>query len=267
MYIIGKASKYYTLWSVLPSIIVDGDGLPLYYQYAYIKNISMSRERACELYPKLDIDESIHGTRSFVKWSSNAKKSNEDGPKADEFHYGRYAGQKISDVINEEMTSNVSYVKWYYDTLSSSDEHKALVQAALISTGMWCLYNDMLITAEDMTEIREAELKDLELMQKINSNEPIVIVADKTMHYDDMIDVDESEDPYVCLFSVNGRCSKINVAFKTYKEMYYCGYYLLPTMNNKAVRYKNKPLLITKYHTIVQKDRTIIVADEFAVQK
>jgi hypothetical protein len=262
MYIIGKSNIYYTLWIVTPSLITDENNVPLYNQYTYLKNISTSRDKAHTMYPELNIDETIHGHSTFVKWNSKPSVK-ENNIVVDEFQFGKYYGRKIDDV----MKSDMNYVLWYYDALRLDDAHKAFVQACLINTGKYCISNGMLITIEEAARMAEAAEKDLETFTNATNGETLDIVTDITMGYDSTIDIEDST--HACIYGLNGRGSKVCIAFKSFKTMYYNGYaYYLPVLNTgKCARYKKHHIMITKYHIAQHNNYLVIVVDEFSIHQ
>lgn len=71
-YIIGFATKFYTLWSVSDEPYTNqyGEQIGVTHRYAFIKKISTSLERARALFPDTPVDESLRGHRSFNRFES-----------------------------------------------------------------------------------------------------------------------------------------------------------------------------------------------------
>lgn len=95
-YIIGFAGKFYTLWSVSFTEMTDNeDGYRKYWKavYTYIKNISKNRNTSKILYPGLEVNEDIHGSRSFVRFIGY-----EDNSDPEFFPSGKYTGMRIREL-------------------------------------------------------------------------------------------------------------------------------------------------------------------------
>jgi hypothetical protein len=106
--IIGFASQYYTLWSYSKDVRyvtdVNGNHHPSYYQESYVfhKNISKDIEKVKQLYPNLNIDETLRGKqRSF-----DIKGSEDLTPELIKF--GKYNGYTINEIAEMDF----DYLLW-----------------------------------------------------------------------------------------------------------------------------------------------------------
>jgi len=134
--LIGFATKYYTLWSFekVPVYITDSYGKHwlsrVDERYTYHKNVSMSLDKVKELYPTLTIDDELRGkTLSFDREGENQLPDHIFGK-------GKYAYQLVADVAKMDW----QYVLWVHDvnmgnhashieTLPQWAEHKAKLEA------------------------------------------------------------------------------------------------------------------------------------------
>lgn len=105
--IIGFATKFYTIWNYeeLPQYRTDGYGnhhqTGVEHKYYYIKNISTDLNKVKELYPDVEIDTELRGTRSFTRIEKLDLPENY-------FWGGKYAGK----LIDEIMESDFQYCLW-----------------------------------------------------------------------------------------------------------------------------------------------------------
>lgn len=115
-YRIGFANKFYTLWEVCeePQYVLDAYGKYhlsfIRTVYAYVKNVSISREKAESLYPNVPVDTSLKGTTTFSKDSQVDLPSNY-------FWFGKYRGMLIDDVIVEDL----KYCLWVVENGNSNN--------------------------------------------------------------------------------------------------------------------------------------------------
>ena len=61
MKVIGFANKFYTLWNVTSKVVESKYSKDTLVTNTYIKNISMDIDKVKELYPDVEIDESLRG--------------------------------------------------------------------------------------------------------------------------------------------------------------------------------------------------------------
>ena len=109
--LIGFATKYYTLWSVEDRPVYVQDSYGNYYIsrvdrcYTYHKNVSKSLDKVKEQYPTLAIDEGLRGmSRSFVVAGSDQRPDHI-------FWKGKYEGMEIAKVADTDW----NYVLWALD--------------------------------------------------------------------------------------------------------------------------------------------------------
>ena len=109
--IVGFADSYYTLWNVVVDENYITDAYGNYYlssrehKFFYVKNISKSLDKVKEKYPTLSIDDSLRGKkRSF---SSQEKIDKPDGY----FWFGKYYGHSIDDILEKDF----QYCLWALD--------------------------------------------------------------------------------------------------------------------------------------------------------
>lgn len=112
--IIGFASQYYTLWNhhTVPQYRTDSYGnhhqVGVRHYFDYVKNVSKDLIKVQEAYPGVQIDEELRGqTRSFSKYKEIDLPENF-------FWVGKYAGK----LIDEIMETDFSYCQWAMQTLS-----------------------------------------------------------------------------------------------------------------------------------------------------
>lgn len=216
---IGFATKFYTLWNVTYETLYVQDSYGNYHTSGvrqhnnYIKNISMDRAKVEAVYPNVSIDESLRGaTRSF---SVDHKK---DLP-VEYFWFGKYNGQLIEEVLK----SDLEYCKWAAKNCYS----KATVDY---------IENHPIYVEHLAQEQREKD----ELLNSIIDLTPgdKVSVTFTRNGYN----YDPESGEHGCW--VNGWIGDIpcKVYFADCKPVYGMYPYIMPVVNGKAQRVKNKTL-------------------------
>lgn len=251
MKVIGKANKFYTLWEITNESRPLGNGRTYNVTiYSFIKNLSFNKEDAMAKVPGAEVDESIHGHRSFerIKYPT---------PPADEFRYGKYCGTKVVDC------NDIDYLAWAWNNSDSifSEESRPIVESKLVDAGYRKLNNSTCYS--DPTTVAEWEAEQEKLDEFINSlnNNEIHIVLNTNLN-------DEG-----VAYLLNGN---VEIKFNDISEFYYNGYnYYLPLDDKgKAKRIKNKKLVITaKNIEIAEENRNTwnpavkIMVDKFKIEK
>ena len=111
--IIGFATQFYTLWNyeAVPQYITDSYGKQhqtgVDHKYYYIKNISKTLYKAKSLYPDVEIDSDLRGTRSFIRTERLDLPENY-------FWGGKYAGKLIDDILEIDF----NYCLWRAENYS-----------------------------------------------------------------------------------------------------------------------------------------------------
>lgn len=138
-YIIGFGGKYYTLWR---------KGLP---RDTFVKNISKDLDKAMELYPEAEVDESLKGT----VWSINT----------DIMPFGKYKGSSISEMIKNDDFKQLSYLKWISENMQLKGSLKAQLNNSkeLIDSKIEKL-------KEEREKAYEKKQQQIELSKKLQSN-------------------------------------------------------------------------------------------------
>lgn len=227
--LIGFATKYYTLWSFekVPVYITDSYGKHwlsrVDERYTYHKNVSMSLDKVKELYPTLTIDDELRGkTLSFDREGKNQLPDHIFGK-------GKYAYQLVADVAKMDW----QYVLWVHDvnmgnhashieTLPQWAEHKAKLDAK----------------AKQKKEAADAIRSILPIGQPItihglsngfnlekNDSDAIIRVTFKAA-------VDGIDD------DIWVHCSDARLVSGMYP-------YIMPIVNGKAQKTKNKTIIVT----------------------
>lgn len=105
---IGFTTKYFTLWDVYeePTYFCDSYGkhwkTGVNVHHNYIQNISFSREKVEKLYPGVEPDMNLRGTRS---WMESMKY---DELPVELYLFGKHYGERVEDVVK----SDFQYVIW-----------------------------------------------------------------------------------------------------------------------------------------------------------
>ena len=138
MKVIGFANKFYTLWDVTSKVVESKYSKDTLVTNTYIKNISMDIDKVKELYPGVEIDESLRGHSCTFEYIKEQKEIN-----TDKFSFGKYEGKLIS-----ECTDN-SYLRWFFDNCDG--ERKQNVEARLVELG-FVIKDDMIFTQEEIAK-------------------------------------------------------------------------------------------------------------------
>lgn len=239
MKVIGFASKYYTLWEVSKRTTNTQNRTTTWYEYVYIKNISMDKDTAFAKHPGIEYDESLRG--KTISFKTTPVTIYTDVTK---FRFGKYETVSI-DGIND-----VNYTMWYYDNISD-EAHRDYVKSVLINKYGYIEYDGSLYTEEDYAAILESNAHFDNVMKMISNNEVLTFISER------------NPDGYgeLCVDGINYRFNEVG-------ENYYKGYnYYLPIMNGKQKRIKNKKVNVTKYTSTVIDNRINIDIIEFTVTK
>lgn len=217
--IIGFAEKFYTFWSherVIsyvtdaygnhhPSMVTD--------KYYYIKNISTDLDKVRLLHPGVEIDESLRGqVRSFERSQVIEKPS-------DIFWFGKYTGKKVDEI----MISDFQYCLWVVKNNSNT-----------ISTYI----QNHPIYVEYLTKLNQ------EKEQLINSV-PILKAGDVAEIEFTTNGYNADETYSECWANAYHQGVNIAVLCPGVKRVNRMYPYLMPVINSKAQRTKNKTIKVT----------------------
>ena len=136
MKFIGFANKFYTLWDVTSKVVESKYSKHTIVTNTYIKNISTDIDKVKELYPGVEIDESLRGHSCTFEYIKERKEIN-----TDKFNFGKYEGQLISECNDE------SYLIWFFDNCDV--ERKKNVEERLVKLG-FIVKNDTIFTQEEI---------------------------------------------------------------------------------------------------------------------
>ena len=225
-YVIGFATKFYTLWSTSEHTVDAGGGKRIRYtEYCYCGKISTSRETAMSKYPGLAIDENLRGkTRSWTRqeyiWDN-----------VDMFRFGKYKGGEINE------NCDAGYLEWYFGAVEG--EHRDYVASVLrklgyVIEGSVCYSPDVL---KEMADAKEAKER---VISAANEGVQVRLFIGRNPDEDGAIRVDNpAEEGYL---NTDG----LRFRFREVAERYYDGYvYYMPCVNGKAKRVKGKTILAT----------------------
>lgn len=214
-YIIGFATKFYTLWSVSnePYTNQYGEQIGVTHRYAFIKKISTSLERARALFPDTPVDESLRGHRSFNRFESFRPQYADD-----EFAFGKLAGTKVADCRDS------GYLAYVWNGLT--DQQKTIATPVLVSSGYHMVGGDLMTSAQYN---RFAEHVNFENTAK--SGNAFDVLFEKSL------------DEYG-----NYWFKGLTIHFPEFNVNCYNGfYYALPVVNGHAKRIKSKMVHIAAY--------------------
>lgn len=233
--VIGFANKFYTLWEYEAVDQYTTDVYGNYYRsgvnhtYHYIKNISFDLAKVKDKYPGVDIDTSLCGTRSFTREEKIELPANV-------FWFGKYYGQPIDDI----MESDFQYCLWCVENRSYS--------------------NNSVYIKSHPKYIAHFDAIELEKVRKIEEAEKVSV--------GDVITLSFQRNGYNGWFSDNGRMEYIHsgeASMARYDRCFVDAYlndtmvtiecpcrpvsgmypYLMPIINGKAQRTKNKSIEVT----------------------
>lgn len=146
---IGFGGKFYTLWNV---------GRPNNYgsqNAKYEGKISIDLETAKSKYPNAKISLHLKGK----SWELHEKITYPN----DCFQFGRYAGQKLSDI------SDIEYMKWY----SSNTRHTKELKNVMFELG-FSIYEDQFLLQSEIKEVNELRKREY---QKANCTVRVTLVS------------------------------------------------------------------------------------------
>ena len=221
--IIGFSEKYFILWNVF------SDEHRQVFQY--VKNISMDKDVVREKYPDVEIDYTLHGSRRIVV---ETPKSDDDS-----FQHGRYIGLSIIDC------KDYDYMFWYYGACANSIE-KNLIFSVLEPVGYRIISDnghDTLMTPDDVRKYEEKQRifnETLNVIKNVGTIE-VTITSNPDYGYEGF--------PY--MMSTDN--DNIIIVVDEAVERFYKGYmYLLPIINGKVCRVKNKKMNVdcSKYEIV-----------------
>lgn len=237
MKFIGFANKFYTLWDVTSKVVESKYSKHTIVTNTYIKNISINIDKVKELYPDVEIDESLRGHSCTFEYIKERKEIN-----VDKFNFGKYEGQLISECNDE------SYLIWFFDNCDV--ERKKNVEERLVELG-FVIKNDTIFTRE--------EIEKQEQIERILSNkEELEVTFDRNLS----VEFDSSNKCYGVYRNEDGILFKFNDV----KLNYYNGFeYGLPLVNGKAKRIKNKTVKIKDYKYEITKYDTIVEVYDFVI--
>lgn len=223
MNIIGFATKFYTLWEKNEFTKPE---IGKFTEYRFIKIVSTDLNKVKDMYPDVEIDMGLCGSRTFVVYD---KKDFIKEPN-DCFQFGKYKGQKIIENTDYE------YMVWYYqhvyceseDVLANVEYIKNVLEPLGYSfVGHWC-YNP-----ETTKYLAERKMKIAEAKERVK-NGNVDFIAEKNLDNEGHITINE-----------------IDYEFENYKVLSYAGYeYGLPTINEKGKKIKGKKIVITDFEVI-----------------
>ena len=239
MKVIGFANKFYTLWDVTSKVVESKYSKDTLVTNAYIKNISMDIDKVKELYPGVEIDESLRGHSCTFEYIKEQKEIN-----TDKFSFGKYEGKLISECTDK------NYLCWLFDNCDG--ERKQNVEARLAELG-FVVKDDIIFTQEEL--VKQEQIK-----RMLSNKEEIEILFNRNLS----IESDSSDKCYGVYRNEDGILFKFNDV----KINYYNGFeYGLPLVNGKDKRIKNKTIKIKDYKYEITKYDTIVEVLDFAIVK
>lgn len=244
-YVIGFATKFYTLWSENKKVVDAGGGQTLHItEYTYHGKISTSKETAMSKYPGCKVDESLRGkTRSWTHyeyvWDN-----------VDTFRFGKYKGGAI------EACTDTDYLEWYYGCVS--EEHREYVADVLRSRGY--LVEGGFVYSPDAQK-KMAEAKDVKerIISAANSGEQVRLYIERNPDEDGCVFVSNpKEEGYLNI-------DNVRFFFREVVDRYYDGWtYYMPCVNGKAKRVKCKTILATISYN---QEEDVFYIERFTVEK
>lgn len=234
--LIGFTNEYYTLWTISKGRKTDTDGRT-YTQmnFTYLKNISKNLDKVKNLYPEFEIDTTLCGHRVFTKKIY-------DKLPDDCFNFGKYSGQKFSEVEDND------YLVWYFG--SESDKSRKSALGIVLESRGYVLDGYTYISSEEYVKKLEKIENEDRLFYSIVNGEVNKFIPDRNLDECGMIEIDG-----------------VTYEFPEILENYYNGfYYYLPVVNGKAKRIKNKNIILKKFEIIDEETKRIKVID-FEISK
>ena len=239
MKFIGFANKFYTLWDVTSKVVESKYSKYTIVTNTYIKNISTNIDKVKELYPGVEIDESLRGHSCTFEYIKERKEIN-----TDKFNFGKYEGQLISECNDE------SYLIWFFDNCDV--ERKKNVEERLVKLG-FVIKNDTIFTQEEIEKQEQIE-------RMLINKEELEVNFDRNLS----VEFDDSNKCYGVYRNEDGILFKFNDV----KLNYYNGFeYCLPLVNGKPKRIKNNTIKIKDYKYEITKYDTIVEVYDFVIAK
>ena len=171
MKVIGFANKFYTLWDVTSTVVESKYSKDTLVTNTYIKNISMDIDKVKELYPGIEIDESLKGHSCTFEYTKERKEIN-----TDKFNFGKYEGKLISECNDK------SYLRWFFDNCDG--ERKQNVETRLVELG-FVVKDDIIFTQEEI-------VKEEQIERMLSNKEELEVVFNKNLN----IEFDSSDKCY-----------------------------------------------------------------------
>lgn len=170
---IGFSNKYFTLWNVdTRTEYQNAGGVFLPYEktsFQYIKNLAMDEKEAktkaiFEGVECFDVDPDLRGrTASFVTERTMFSKMPTD--KSPFFEFGKYGGQKITDVHDQ------SYLFWYYqETKNIHCKDRLISEFGFVEWNEQLLSEDHFRTVRDREDVEKNVFESGEAIGKLTSN-------------------------------------------------------------------------------------------------
>ncbi len=232
-FIIGFATKFYTLWSVvdIPYNNQYGEQIGVTHRYAYIKKLTMSRERACAMFPDAPVDESLRGHRGFDRFEPTRREYADD-----EFNFGMYAGTKVADC------ADAGYLAYVWHRLTETQQK---IATKVVERAGWHVVNGDIFSNDQYNAIIERES----------------FARDIASGYEFDVLCTHSLDEYG-KYAFKG----YDLYFPEHRVDSYNGfYYALPVVNGHAKRIKNKMVHVTGYE--LDAENGIITIKEYQIIK
>ena len=224
---IGFARKYYTVWDYSVSYRTDARGINYKTDhYVFLRNASMSKEKALAKYPDAEYCEDLRGRTRSWDYEKRIIEPNK-------FHVGKYSG------ILFTVCTDYNYMMWFYNNCANDDQ-QAVIESVLIPEGYEVRQyetNKEMISPEEIKACKEQEEHELKGKQRLAKKIPFVVTMERNLN--------EFGEYFIKDF-------EITIRFKNFKENYYQGYYYGLPLDKKgnAKRVKNKQILIEKYELI-----------------
>ena len=214
-FIIGFATQFYTLWSVIdePYCNQYGEQIGVTHRYTYIKKIASTLERTRALFPDTPIDMNLCGHGSFNRFESFRPQYAND-----EFKFGKYAGKKVADCSD---TSYLAYMWHQFD-----DDVRRIATPTMIAAGFHVIGDNLYNECEYARIMEHANFENI-----AKSGAAFDILFEKSL------------DEYGAYWHKG-----INIYFADYRTDSYNGWtYALPVINGRAKRIKNKMVHVSGY--------------------
>lgn len=217
--IIGFATKFYTLWDYesVSQYKADSYGnhhqIGINHKYYYIKNISTDLDKVKSLFPDVEIDEELRGKTKSFTYSEKI-----DLPEG-YFWHGKHSGKLIDEVIQ----SDFNYCIWAADNITGSvsdfiknhPKYKSHIEA---------IEGIELEKINTVKPLKVGDVVELDFVRNgYNSNEDYTECLTEALYGDLVLLV---------------QCSGVKYVGGMYP-------YLMPIINGKAQKTKNKKIPVT----------------------